>query len=304
MDKKYLLLIMILSVTMFVFLEEKVKNNNLSELEKYVIEDKGTEAPFSGIYHDHKEEGTYTCKRCDAPLYRSGDKFDSGCGWPGFDDEIEDAVRKVPDADGIRTEILCANCGAHLGHVFLNEGFTPKNTRHCVNSISLNFKPSVKKIETAVFASGCFWGTQYHFEKLKGVISTRSGYTGGKTENPSYEDICTGTTGHAEAVEIMFDPALVSYEELARLYFETHDPTQLDRQGPDIGTQYRSEIFYQSEAQKKTAEKLIEILRGKGLNVVTRMSKAGKFWEAEKYHQNYYQKKGGLPYCHIYRKIF
>ncbi len=306
MKIRYFILLVFILVVIPVCGEKKMENKKLTELEKHVIENKGTERPFTGKYYKHKEKGTYTCKRCDAPLYKSTAKFDSDCGWPSFDDEIDGAVKRIPDADGKRTEIICANCNAHLGHVFLGERFTPKNTRHCVNSVSMNFIPAKteKKTETAIFASGCFWGTEYHFEKKKGVISTKAGFTGGSKDNVTYEEVCSGTTGHAEAVEVVFDPSVITYEELARLYFNTHDPTQLNRQGPDIGTQYRTEIFYTTDAQKKTAEKLIKILKDKGLNVVTVLSKSGKFWEAEKYHQNYYRKKGGTPYCHIYQDKF
>jgi len=306
MKKKYILLFMILSITMLVCSEEKMENIKLTDLEKYVIENKGTEKPFTGKYNKHKEEGTYICKRCETPLYRSSDKFESDCGWPSFDDEIKGAVKRIPDADGRRTEIVCANCDAHLGHIFFGEKYTARDTRHCVNSISMNFIPAKteKSSEVAIFASGCFWGTEYHFEKKNGVISTRTGYTGGTTDEVTYEEVCSGSTGHAEAVEVVFDPSVISYEELAKLYFNTHDPTQLNRQGPDIGTQYRSEIFYESEDQKKTAENLITLLKDKGINVVTALSKAGKFWEAEKYHQNYYRNKGGIPYCHIYQNKF
>jgi peptide methionine sulfoxide reductase msrA/msrB len=279
--------------------------NELTPEEQQVIIHKGTEKPFSGKYYKHKENGIYICKRCNAPLYRSQDKFDSGCGWPSFDDEIPGAVKKIPDPDGIRTEIVCANCGAHLGHIFTGEGFTPKNVRHCVNSISLNFIPEKDlKIEKAYFAGGCFWGVEYFFQKEKGVISTRVGYMGGTTENPSYEDVCTGTTGHAETIEVVFDPNTTNFEKLARLFFEIHDPTQIDRQGPDTGNQYRSEIFYTNDQQKKIAENLIKILKEKGYNVATKLTKAGRFWEAEEYHQSYYRKRNSLPYCHIRIKRF
>jgi len=283
--------------------EQKMKYNKLTPEEERVILHKGTERPFSGKYYNSKAKGYYTCKRCDAPLYVSDAKFDSGCGWPSFDDEIDGAVKRVQDADGRRTEILCANCGAHLGHVFLGEGFTPKNTRHCVNSISMNFIPE-EKTKKAIFASGCFWGTEYHFRKAKGVLSTTVGYTGGHTKNPTYREVCSGTTGHAEDVEVVFDRAKTSYEELAKLYFETHDPSQVNRQGPDVGEQYRSEIFYLDEQQKETAEKLIKILQTKGYKVATRLTKASEFWKAEDYHQDYYMKKNGSPYCHIYKKKF
>ncbi len=156
----------------------------------------------------------------------------------------------------------------------------------------------------AIFASGCFWGTQYYMQKAKGVISTAAGYIGGHTDKPTYYEVCTGTTGHAEAVEVIFDPSVISYEELAKLFFETHDPGQVDGQGPDIGTQYRSGIFYLDEEQKATAEKLIAILKEKGYPVVTEVTKAGTFWKAEDYHQDYYDHKNGTPYCHFYRKKF
>ena len=158
--------------------------------------------------------------------------------------------------------------------------------------------------ERAIFASGCFWGTQFHFDKAEGVIETRVGYTGGHVDEPSYKEVCTGSTGHAEAVEVVFDPERISFESLARLFFETHDPTHVNRQGPDIGTQYRSEVFYFSEDQKTTIESLISILSEKGYQVATRLSPAGTFWPAEDYHQDYYGKNGQSPYCHIYTPRF
>lgn len=283
--------------------------NILSEKEKKIVVNKGTELPFSGKFYKHYYTGTYLCKQCNAPLYRSSDKFDAQCGWPSFDDQIPNAVKRQTDADGHRTEILCNNCGAHLGHVFEGEGFTTKNTRHCVNSISMNFIPVVLenqiKIERAIFAGGCFWGVEYHFQKQNGVISTTVGYIGGTSENPSYEEVCSHTTGYAEAVEVFFNPEVVSYEQLAKLFFEIHDPTQNNRQGPDVGDQYRSEIFYCTENQKNIAQNLIEILKSKGYKVVTKLSPANtEFYWAEEYHQDYYKNKGTQPYCHIYTKRF
>lgn len=280
----------------------------LTPEEQYVILNKGTERPFTGEYDNFYEAGTYHCKQCDAPLYRSTDKFKSECGWPSFDDEIPGAVKRVPDADGRRTEIICANCGAHLGHVFMGEGFTSKNTRHCVNSISLVFVPKEKqnelKTDTAIFAGGCFWGVEYHMEQMIGVISAESGYIGGTKENPTYREVCDHTTGHAEAVSVVYDPDKTDYETLVRLFFEIHDPTQVNRQGPDIGDQYRSEIFYLNEEQKQTAEKLIKILEDKGYKIATKLTPATTFYPAEGYHQDYYEKKNGTPYCHVYTKRF
>ena len=278
-----------------------MKLNPLTPEEERIIARKGTEAPFSGEYCKHKAKGAYHCRRCNAPLYRSDDKFDSGCGWPSFDDEISGAVKRQPDADGRRTEILCAKCDAHLGHVFSGEGFTKKDTRHCVNSLSLRFVPAA---ERAVFAGGCFWGVQYHLSRAKGVLSTSAGYTGGKKERPTYKDVCAGDTGHAEAVEVVFDPSLTSFEELAKLYFEIHDPTQVNRQGPDVGEQYRSEIFYFDEKQKKSAEELIARLKEKDFAAATRLTPAGEFWKAEEYHQDYYDRKKQTPSCHLRTRRF
>ncbi len=279
-----------------------IKFNDLTAEEERVIVRKGTEKPFTGKFYNFTENGTYLCKRCNAPLFKSEDKFDSDCGWPSFDDEIEGAVKLIPDADGVRTEITCANCGAHLGHIFLGENFTEKNVRHCVNSISLNFIQ--EKTKKAIFAGGCFWGVEYHFQKKEGVTETSVGYVGGKNENPTYTEVSSGTTGHAEAVEIVYDPVKVSYEELVKLFFEFHDFTRVDRQGPDIGEQYRSVVFYVDEEQKKIADNIIKKLFKKGHDVATTLEKLDHFWKAEKYHQNYYNKTGKTPYCHSYQKIF
>ncbi|MBI9017709.1 MAG: bifunctional methionine sulfoxide reductase B/A protein [Phycisphaerae bacterium] len=283
--------------------KENKMYNELNEKEKYVIINKGTEAPFSGEFHDHFDKGTYTCRQCDKPLFYSSSKFKSDCGWPSFDDQIGDSVKQQPDADGQRIEIICNNCGGHLGHIFNGEGYTDKNARYCVNSISMDFIAD-KDLERGIFASGCFWGTQYHLDQAKGVIKSSVGYTGGDVVNPTYKQVCTGQTGHYEAIEVYFDPAKTSYEKLTKLYFETHDPTQADGQGPDIGSQYRSAIFYTSDEQKKTAQKLIDILKGKGFDVKTELIAADKFWSAEDYHQDYYQNNGQSPYCHIYTPKF
>lgn len=305
---KRMIFMWMLLLSAFILMGQTMKKV-LTDEEKRVIIDKGTERPFSGKYDKFNEKGTYVCKQCGAALYSSSDKFDAGCGWPSFDDEIKGAVKRIPDADGRRTEIVCAKCGAHLGHVFVGEGFTTKNTRHCVNSISMEFIPVAEKIikqqqETAIFAGGCFWGVEYLMEKEPGVLSVESGYIGGKTNNPTYEQVCSKKTGHAEAVKIVFDPSKVSYETLAKLFFEIHDPTELDRQGPDMGDQYRSEVFYTTPEQKVVADNLISLLKLKGYKVVTKVTSATTFWKAEGYHQDYYDRKGSTPYCHRYTKRF
>ncbi|MBI5326264.1 MAG: bifunctional methionine sulfoxide reductase B/A protein [Ignavibacteriae bacterium] len=279
--------------------------NKLTSEEKRVIIDKGTEMPFTGKYVNYHENGTYTCKRCGSVLFNSGDKFDSECGWPSFDDAIPGTVKKLPDPDGLRTEIECAKCGAHLGHVFYGEGFTSKDTRYCVNSISLNFTPKDNDLmDTGYFAGGCFWGIEYEYNLLKGVKSVKVGYMGGKTSNPTYEEVCSGRTGHYETAEVVFDPSQVTYEDVAKYFFEIHDPTQSNGQGPDIGEQYLSVVFYKNDAEKETAEKLIGILKNKGYKVATKLIKAETFWKAEDYHQDYYSKSGKTPYCHVYTKRF
>lgn len=282
-----------------------MKYNPLTPEEAAVILNKATERPYTGEYVDNKSAGTYLCRQCNAPLYRSQDKFDSHCGWPSFDDEIPGAVKRVTDADGRRTEIICANCGGHLGHVFTGEGFTSKNTRHCVNSISMKFVPENKtKMEKAYFASGCFWGTEYHFMKAKGLISTTVGYMGGHTQAPTYREVCSGTTGHVETTEVVYDPSKTTFEELLKLYYETHDFEQVGGQGPDIGEQYQSVVFYVNDEQKLMVDKYMKLLRDKGYKPATQLRPAPEFWPAENYHQEYYDKKNGTPYCHIYRKLF
>lgn len=158
--------------------------------------------------------------------------------------------------------------------------------------------------ERALFASGCFWGTEYYLAQAPGVISTTVGYTGGSVANPTYQQVCFEETGHAEAIEIIFNPTETTYETLAKLFFETHDPTQINRQGPDVGDQYRSEIFYADDHQKEIALRLIQELKAKGYPIATKVTKAATFWPAEENHQDYYDKNGQLPYCHVYTPRF
>mgnify|MGYP001212053895 CR=1 FL=1 len=287
--------------------QEKSGYNDLTSAESKVIISKSTEYPFTGIYEKFTARGTYLCKQCGNALYLSDSKFDASCGWPSFDDEIKGAVKRVTDADGKRTEILCASCGGHLGHVFEGEGFTSKNTRHCVNSVSLDFVPApleAGRYGTALFAGGCFWGVEYFLQKEPGVVAVVSGYTGGTVKNPSYREVCNGNTGHAETVKVTYDISKTSYEKLLKLFLEIHDPTQVGRQGPDIGDQYRSEIFYKNEEQKKLAEKYLGLLKAKGLKVATNVTKATEFYPAEEYHQDYYFRNGKVPYCHGYVSRF
>ncbi|WP_321779542.1 bifunctional methionine sulfoxide reductase B/A protein [Sulfurimonas sp.] len=286
----------------------KGKIDTLSDEEKYVLISKGTESPYSGKYTNEKSNGVYTCKICETPLYKSSAKFDSNCGWPSFDDAIEGAVKRVPDADGRRVEIVCAKCGGHLGHVFEGEGFTDKNTRHCVNSISLNLDAKKEKKDSALsyayFAGGCFWGVEYYLEKLDGVKEVRSGFMGGHVKNPGYYEVVAGKTGHLEAVEVVYDKSQISFEKIARTFFEIHDPTQTNGQGPDIGEQYLSAVFINNEDEKNTIKKLIALLDENGFDIATNILPSVEFYKADEGHQNYYNKKGSQPYCHGYKKRF
>jgi peptide methionine sulfoxide reductase msrA/msrB len=283
-----------------------IKTSSLPNNVLAVVQEKGTEDTFSGEYDNFGESGTYLCRQCGSPLFRSQTKFHSGCGWPSFDEEIKEAVLREMDADGRRTEILCASCRAHLGHVFSGEGFTAKNLRHCVNSLSLDFIPQldVQDTEEALFAAGCFWGVEHYFKTLSGVLKTEVGYTGGRKKNPTYQEVCEGTTGHYEAIRVVYDPLKINYEKLTQYFFEIHDPTQTDGQGPDLGGQYLSVIFYYDEEQKNIAFKLMNELEKMGFRIATKLLPVSPFWRAEVYHQDYYTKTGKRPYCHQYEKKF
>lgn len=271
-----------------------------------VIQDKGTEYPFSGEYTDSDQAGTYLCRQCGFALFRAETKFHSGCGWPSFDSEIPGQVKRVLDADGQRTEILCKRCDAHLGHVFAGEGFTAENTRHCVNSVSLDFvaNSTVVDTEEAILAAGCFWGVEYYLKRSPGVLKTEVGYTGGKRENPTYAQVCSQATGHVEAIRVVFDPKQISYEALLRYFFEIHDPTQVNGQGPDLGPQYLSKVFYFDATQKKVAEQVMHVLTEKGLVLATTLEPVAVFWPAESNHQDYYSIQHKEPYCHFYTQRF
>ncbi|HEX4044306.1 MAG TPA: bifunctional methionine sulfoxide reductase B/A protein [Gammaproteobacteria bacterium] len=281
-----------------------IKTASLPEAILAVIQEKGTEQPFTGDYNDFGEAGTYLCRQCGLPLFRSRSKFHSACGWPSFDEEIPGAVMMRRDADGHREEILCARCQGHLGHVFLGEGFTAKNIRHCVNSFSLDFVAdlTVRETEEAIFAAGCFWGVEYYFKRLPGVLKTEVGYSGGDQQNPLYEAVCAGYSGHYESIRVIYDPDKLSYADVVRYFFNIHDPTQTDGQGPDHGAQYLSVIFYYDEMQKQLAQQCIAQLTAAGYQVATRLLPVSVFWRAEKYHQDYYEKTGKTPYCHTYVK--
>ena len=280
----------------------------LTEFEKYVIEDKGTERPFSGEYVNHSAAGVYVCKKCQQPLYSSEHKFNAHCGWPAFDDELPGAVTRHIDADGRRVEIVCSQCGGHLGHVFEGEYLTPKNVRHCVNSVSMDFiaKDTLTKATNqsalATFGAGCFWCVEAIFGALNGVSKVTSGYSGGSESDADYKSVCSGLTAHAEVVQIEFDPAIISFETLLAVFFQSHDPTTLNRQGNDQGPQYRSVIFIHNEEQATKANDAILALTEAAVfanQIVTQISAFEHFYPAENYHNDYFAQHGEQPYCQL-----
>ena len=274
--------------------------SGLSDEEKEIIVNKGTERPFSGEYNDYSLEGVFSCRACGSFLFESDSKFDSGCGWPSFDDEITDAIVRYEDNSLFRkrVEICCAKCDGHLGHVFHGEKATMKDTRHCVNSLSIKFI-NKNRIEKVTLGAGCFWKVEKLFSEIKGVYNVKSGYMGGDIPNPTYEAVCSGETNHIEVVEIYFDPSILTFLELLVFFWSNHNPSSVDSQNGDNGIQYRSVIFCHSKIQLEQALKSKdEYQKNIDKKIVTSILEADVFYKAEEYHQDYLN-KNNLGSCSV-----
>lgn len=325
-------------------LSEEAWKQRLTPEQFAIVRSKGTERPFCGTLLDNKKEGIYACVACGLPLFSSDSKFHSGTGWPSFYQPVaKENIHEVRDTSHgmVRTEIMCARCEGHLGHVF-EDGPKPTGLRYCLNSESLRFVdsadvktlaeriPEPKKQEKsaamelselipkpaqdiplatesgeakAVFANGCFWCTEAVFEQVPGVKDAVSGYSGGDASKADYKTVSTGSTDHAEAIELTYDPSKVSYGDLLRVFFASHDPTTKDRQGPDRGHQYRSAIFYRNDEEKKVAEAYVtQLTEAKAFDkpIVTTLEPLEKFYPAEDYHQDFMRNNPKHPYIQMW----
>lgn len=277
------------------------KRASLTPFTQRVVCQQATEPPDSGQYNTPVDQGRYLCRRCGLALFAAHSQFKSGCGWPAFDAILpNEPVRSLADPDGLRVEVRCSRCEGHLGHVFEAEGFTPANRRYCINSASIDWVASndVCDSEEAILAGGCFWGVAYYLQAIPGVLKVEAGYTGGHIIEPSYNQVCSGDTGHYEAVRVVYDRAKTDYALIVKRFFEIHNPGQANGQGPDHGEQYRSAVFYYNNTQYTQTSELIAQLQANDYAVTTHLLPVTPFWPAEAYHQNYYARQQQTPYCH------